>query len=98
MDGRESGYPYVIASSLPLEKQEDGTYTAHTDGLPAEDLTFTLYSAPELSLYDKITSTLNFNPSAFLFLLVLLAPVLLILGLILAVVIFSIVLSRRRRK
>lgn len=98
VDGRESGYPYVLSSSLPLEEQEDGTYTAHTDGLPAEDLTFTLYSAPELSLYDKITSTLNFNPSVFLFLLVLLAPVLLILGLILAVVIFSIVLWRRRRK
>ena len=59
VDAGESGYPYVIASSLPLEAQPDGSYSAHAEGLPEEDLSFTLYSAPQLSLSDRVTSTLG---------------------------------------
>lgn len=93
VDAAESGYPYVISSSLPLEEQTDGSYAAHSDGLPAEDLSFTLYSAPELSLSDRITSSLGITTYTLAFFQFLAVPVLVI-----AAVVVLLVLRHRRKK
>ena len=94
VDAAESGYPYVISSSLPLEEQTDGSYAAHSEGLPAEDLSFTLYSAPELSLSDRITSALGITTYTLAFFQFLAVPVLVIA----AVVVVLLVLRHRRKK
>ncbi len=94
VDAGESGYPYVIHSSLPLEEQPDGSYTAHTQGLPEEDLSFTLYSAPQLSLSDRVTASLGITTYTLAFFRLLLVP----LGLLLALIVFLVWRRRRRRK
>lgn len=48
--------PYVIQSSLPLEEVGERTYTAHFDGLPEGELTFTLYPEPSITLADRMGS------------------------------------------
>ena len=93
MDAGESGYPYVIASSLPLEAQPDGSYSAHAEGLPEEDLSFTLYSAPQLSLSDRVTSTLGITTYTLALWRLLAIPA--GLGLVL---LLGILLWRRNRK
>lgn len=93
VDAAESGYPYVISSSLPLEEQADGSYAAHSEGLPAEDLSFTLYSAPELSLSDRITSALGITTYTLALLPFLAVPVLVI-----AAVVAALVVRHRRKK
>ena len=94
VDAAESGYPYVIASSLPLESRTDGSYAAHSEGLPAEDLSFTLYSAPELSLSDRITSALGITTYTLAFFRLLAVPVLVIA----AVVVLLVVRHRRNKR
>ena len=93
VDAGESGYPYVIASSLPLEAQPDGSYSAHAEGLPEEDLSFTLYSAPQLSLSDRVTSTLGITTYTLALWRLLAIPA----GLVL-VLLLGILLWRRNRK
>ena len=41
--------PYILSSTWPFERDDDGIYTASFDALPDDDLLFTIYSAPELS-------------------------------------------------
>ena len=48
--------PYVLHSSLPLEEAGERTYTAHFDGLPDGELTFTLYPEPRITLADRLSS------------------------------------------
>ena len=91
VDAVESGYPYVIGSSLPLESQTDGSYAAHSEGLPAEDLSFTLYSAPQLSLSDRVTSSLGITTYTLALLPFLAVPVLVIAAVV-------VLLAVRRRK
>lgn len=90
----ESGYPYVISSSLPLEEQLDGSYAAHSEGLPAEDLSFTLYSAPKLSLSDRVTSTLGITTYTLAFFRLLALPVLVIA----AVAVLLVVRHRQKKR
>ncbi|MBS6218191.1 MAG: hypothetical protein KH704_14930 [Clostridiales bacterium] len=97
VDAGESGYPYVIHSSLPLEEQPDGSYAAHAQGLPEEDLSFTLYSAPRLSLSDRVTSSLGITTYTLAFFRLLLAP-LAPLVLLPALIVFLVWRRRRRRK
>ncbi len=94
VDATKSGYPYVIASSLPLEEQPDGSYAAHSEGLPTEDLSFNLYSAPELSLSDRVTSALGITTYTLAFLPFLAVPVLVIA----AVVVLLVVRHRRKKR
>ena len=49
---RES--PYVIESSLELERNEKGIYVGSFESLPDDDLTFTLYSKEEVTFMDKV--------------------------------------------
>ena len=42
-------YPYIVDTTIPMERQEDGTYTAWFPSLPEEDLSFTIYSKPEVT-------------------------------------------------
>ena len=94
VDAGESGYPYVIASSLPLERQADGTYAAHSESLPEEDLFFTLYDAPELSLSDRVTAALGITTYTLAFLRLLAVPV----GILLALLAVFFLRRRRQKK
>ena len=54
--------PYVIKSSLPLTRAENGSYSAKLDALPSQDLTFTLYDKPQIAPYDKPLSHIARDP------------------------------------
>lgn len=45
--------PYIVQSSIALAKGEDGVYRAFLDKLPEEDLFFTLYAFPKVTLLDR---------------------------------------------
>ncbi|SDK66679.1 hypothetical protein [Natronincola ferrireducens] len=45
--------PYIVKSSIELEKGEDKVYTATLPNLPDEDLSFTLYAHETITLLDK---------------------------------------------
>lgn len=51
--------PYVIDSSLDLERLEDGTYTANLKELPEENLFFTLYEKERITLWETIKGFIN---------------------------------------
>lgn len=57
--------PYVVASNIELAREENEdnkdsyVYTATLPTLPDEDFTFTLYSAEEITLLDKVKGKLN---------------------------------------
>lgn len=51
--------PYVIDSSIELNKKEGNIYTASLEKLPEDDLSFTLYSKEKVTLYDKIEGRIN---------------------------------------
>ncbi len=78
------GYPYVISSSLPLDKKENGEYLGVFDTLPEKELTFTLYREEKITLVDRTEGFLSRNLYAFLFsggvLLVFLAALIVGLG------------------
>ena len=40
--------PFLLSSTWPFERDDDGIYTASFDALPDDDLLFTLYTAPEV--------------------------------------------------
>lgn len=46
--------PYIIESSLELERNQNGSYTKTFESLPENDLTFTLYSKEKVTFMDKI--------------------------------------------
>ena len=94
VDAGESEYPYVISSSLPLEARSGGSYAAHVQGLPEEDLSFTLYSAPQLSPADRLTSSLGITTYTMAFFRFLLPP----LVLLLALAVFLVWRRRRGRR
>lgn len=51
--------PYLIESTLPLELQGEQRYTAVLDGLPEQELQFTLYSKEQVSTLDKVQKSLD---------------------------------------
>lgn len=51
--------PYIINSSIELNKEGKNLYTAALESLPEEDLSFTLYSKEKVTLMDKIEGYLN---------------------------------------
>lgn len=54
-------FPYVVDSSIPLEREAEGKYAARLDGLPEGDLVFTLYSQPEITVADRAAGALSRN-------------------------------------
>jgi hypothetical protein len=51
--------PYLIESTLPLELQEERRYTAVLDGLPEQELQFTLYNKEQVTTLDKVQKSLD---------------------------------------
>ena len=66
--------PYIISSSLPLERQTDGRYITNLLGLPEDDIVFTLYSKPEIDKIEKFTGFFNKNFGIVAYLMYLLVP------------------------
>ncbi len=52
-------YPFVIESTLPMERLEDGTYSGEFETLPEEDLRFVLYENEEITAMDRAKGTLS---------------------------------------
>ncbi|WP_312650960.1 hypothetical protein [Proteiniclasticum sp.] len=52
-------YPFIIDSTLPLEREEDGTYSGQFETLPEEDLRFVLYEEEEITAMDRAKGTLS---------------------------------------
>ncbi|TCO79811.1 hypothetical protein [Marinisporobacter balticus] len=48
-------YPYVIESSIPLNKIKKGVYAVSLDGLPDEDLVFSSYMKEKITFIDRTT-------------------------------------------
>lgn len=73
-------HPYIVASSLELIKNKDGTYTGEYTELPKEDLSFTLYSKEEITFKDKVERQL-YNLRYYLPIIIPMVAPILILGL-----------------
>jgi hypothetical protein len=76
--------PYLIGSSMEMERTGDRVYQANLAGLPEEDLTFTLYHKPEITTQDRIQGTLQrqfgyFYPMVLIFLVLLVGVALMVL-------------------
>ncbi|HCW73590.1 MAG TPA: hypothetical protein DHM90_07155, partial [Clostridiaceae bacterium] len=52
-------YPFVIESTLPMERLDDGTYSGEFETLPEEDLRFVLYENEEITAMDRAKGTLS---------------------------------------
>jgi hypothetical protein len=51
-----SACPYIIDSSLPFTEVQPGLYSLSLAGLPSEDLVFSTYPRPEVTLLDATTA------------------------------------------
>jgi hypothetical protein len=51
--------PYIVESSIPMTRAEDGTYMASLDVLPETDLSFTLHADPEIKRLGKLAKNLQ---------------------------------------
>ncbi|MDR7870360.1 MAG: hypothetical protein RIN55_05840 [Tissierellaceae bacterium] len=58
--------PYIIESSLELERNKEGLYIGRFESLPENDLTFTLYSKEKVTFMDKVEKFF-YNSSYLLF-------------------------------
>lgn len=65
--------PYLIDSSLSMTRDEIGSYTTALDGLPDEELTFTLYAKQSISVLDRLQKAWSGLPYLLFFLWPLLA-------------------------
>jgi hypothetical protein len=83
--------PYIIDSSINLNKEQSNIYTATLEKLPEEDLSFTLYSKEKITLYDKIEGRINRSFGYF-------APIVIgIIGFFIVVIIFIIARKFKKR-
>ena len=84
--------PYVVESSIALAKEEDGVYRAFLDELPEEDLFFTLYAFPRITLLDRAYGSVQRRFGYF-------TPIVLgaVLPLIVVAAAIGAVLKRKRR-
>lgn len=83
-------FPYVVDSSIPLEREAEGVYAARLDGLPEGDLAFTLYSQPQITAADRAEGLFSRNYMAL--------PLLLLAAGAAAVVIAVVLVRRSGRK
>ena len=75
-------HPFIIDSTIDLVRNDEGFYIANLDGLPDNDLSFTLYSNEKVTFLDKLEN--QFNRS--LYFLPILIPIvipILIIGIVL---------------
>ena len=61
-------HPYIIDSSIELERNDHGIYTANLTSLPEGDFTFSLYSKEKVTVWDKIYEFLRWNSYISIFL------------------------------
>ena len=85
--------PFTYLTNLPLEQAEEGLYTVRLEGLPEEELSFTLYPTPSVTLGDRLSRLADKLPYLVFFLPILVPVLIVILILCLAVP----ALARRRR-
>jgi hypothetical protein len=84
--------PYIVNSSIGLNKEDNNVYTAYSEELPEEDFTFTLYSKEKITLVDRIEGYLNRTFGYF-------TPIIIgFVFLIIIIVIFAVVKTRKRNK
>lgn len=83
--------PYVIDSTIALDKGEDGVYKAALDGLPDTELTFTLYAKSSVTFLDRVQKDL----SGLRYMLLFFWP---FLAAILAVTVILTVAAAKRKK
>ena len=83
--------PYLIDSTLPLEEDGEGRYTARFDGLPEGELEFTLYPKPSITLLDRAGVWVQNARYA----LAMLWPLLLV---IVILVVIGVLLRRQRKR
>lgn len=84
--------PYIIDSSIELNKKEGNVYTAQFETLPDEDLSFTLYSKEKITLLDKIQGKINRSFGYF-------APIVIgIIGIFVLIVVVLITSKIKRKK
>jgi hypothetical protein len=89
--------PYVVASSVDLIQESERVYTSFLENLPGNDLTFTLYEAPEIAALDKAQGYVR-NKFGYLAYLIMPAVALLIVAGILKTVITIIMTKRNKKK
>lgn len=75
------GHPFIIDSSIELIRNGEGFYTANLEGLPDDDLSFTLYSSDKVTFLDKAEKKLN-NSLYFLPLVIPIVIPILIIGIV----------------
>lgn len=88
--------PYIIESSLELAKKDHNRYGAALAGLPADDLSFTLYAKEKITLWDQVAG--YFQKSLVYFLFLFFAPLLKYAAVILAGIVAVIVFAAKHRR
>ncbi len=84
--------PYIVDSSIELNKEENNIYTAALESLPENDLSFTLYSKERITLPDRIEGRINSSFGYF-------APIVIgITGIFILIVIASIASKIKKKK
>ncbi|MEL7647355.1 MAG: hypothetical protein AAGU76_04645 [Sedimentibacter sp.] len=82
--------PYIIHSSIELNKEEGNVYTASLEKLPEDDLSFALYSKEKITLYDKIEGRINRSFGYF-------API--VIGIVgFSIIVISFIIARKFKK
>lgn len=74
-------YPYVISSSVELERDETGNYVGIFKMLPEEDLRFTLYNEEEITIINRVEGYISNNYYGVIFMggLIILSALLIVL-------------------
>jgi hypothetical protein len=83
--------PYIIDSSIKLNKEEGNIYNVNFERLPDEDLSFTLYSKEKITFLDKIEGKINRSFGYF-------APIVIGIILIIALIVVISIVSKIKSK
>jgi len=83
--------PYIVDSSIELNKEEGNIYTAALENLPEDDLSFTLYSREKVTMLDKIEGRVNRSFGYF-------APIVIGIIVILVMILGIAIVSKLKRK
>lgn len=83
--------PYIVTSSIELNKEDNNVYTAYSEELPEEDFSFTLYSKEKVTLSDRTEGYLNRTFGYF-------TPIVIGFVLLIAVIVILLIVKTRKRK
>ncbi len=78
--------PYIIESSIELDKVGENLYSITLSNLPQNDLFFTLYEKEKISVWDKVAGKFQ-NSFGYITILLAIAAVLLVAALIVATIV-----------